>query len=137
MKTVKLNLNQITSYSEAFSALKAEKLPFKLSLILCKDYDILMKEYAFYETRRNELMEKYFVKNQDTQQYEQKAANTFTIYAGMEEECNKDFKELFAFESTVDIYQIEESWLEKLDIAPEHVTALMPFIETKEDTLNE
>ena len=56
-----LNLKHIVNFLNLYEDLKKEKLPFKLSLILAKNNQIIEKEYDFYLEQRNQLMDKYFV----------------------------------------------------------------------------
>lgn len=130
-----LNLKHIVNFLNLYEDLKKEKLPFKLSLILAKNNQIIEKEYDFYLEQRDQLMDKYFVLDEASGAYItlNKEKTIFKIKDGLDQECHDAFKELEEFEVQVDLRTIPSSMLENLNFTLEHVEALSMLLEEEEE----
>lgn len=126
-----INLKQIVNFLNLYEELKQEKLSFKLSLILAKNNQLLEKEYDFYLTERQKLMDKYFVLDEQSQAYVtlNKEHTIFKIKDGFEKECYNAFKELEDFTINVELKTIPESLLEQNNLTLEQINTLSMLLE--------
>ena len=62
---MELNFQQMNDLIEVFTDLQTKSLPFKLSLIIAKDMNLLNKEVEFYIEQEKAFAEKYLAKDEN------------------------------------------------------------------------
>lgn len=127
---MELNFNKINSLVEIFEELKDKELPFKLSLIIAKNKNVLDKEVEFYVEQERAFAQKYLQIGEDGQ-FIQDSPGVFKIIEGKEEECRIARQELDAFTADVDLRMIPMSLLEKMEqtFTPKQLSALEVIID--------
>lgn len=130
---MKLNYTQIASLIEALTALKEEKMPFKLSLIIAKNLEALNKEQEFYIDREREFAFKYLEFDVEKQEFIQTQPGVFKIKEGLEAECQEARHELDAFEIDVNLRMIPVALIENMDFTPDDLLKLATIIDDEEE----
>ena len=130
---MELNFNKINNLVEVFDELKDKELPFKLSLIIAKNKNILDKEVEFYVEQERAFAQKYLQIGEDGQ-FVQDTPGVFKIIEGKEEECRSARQELDNFTADVELRMIPMSVLEKMDqtCTPKQLSALEVIINEEE-----
>ena len=125
---MELNFKQISDLLEVFADLQTKTLPFKLSLILAKDMNLLNKELEFYMEQEKKFAEKYLATDENGN-FIQEQENVFKIKEGLVEECRAAREELNNFTTNVELRPLPMSALENLEFTPKQLTALEIIID--------
>jgi len=125
---MELNFRQLTDLTEVFTDLQTKALPFKISLILAKDMNLINKEVDFYIEQEQKFAQKY-LETDENGQYIQERENVFKIKEGMQEECRAAREELNNFTTNVDLKMIPMSALESLEFTPKQLQTLEMLID--------
>lgn len=125
---MELNFRQLTDLTEVFTDLQTKALPFKISLILAKDMNLINKEVDFYIEQEQKFAQKY-LETDENGQYVQERENVFKIKEGMQEECRAAREELNNFTTNVDLKMIPMSALESLEFTPKQLQTLEMLID--------
>lgn len=125
---MELNFKQMNDLIEVFTDLQTKSLPFKLSLILAKDMNLLNKEIEFYIEQEKKFAEKY-LETDENGNFIQERENVFKIKDNLVEECRAAREELNNFTTDVDLRLIPMSLLETLEFTPKQLTALEIIID--------
>lgn len=125
---MELNFEQMNDLIEVFSDLQTKSLPFKLSLIIAKDMNLLNKEVEFYIDQEKAFAEKYLAKDENGN-YIQERENVFKIKENLIEECRAAREELNNFTTDVELRKLPMSALENLEFTPKQLTALEVIID--------
>lgn len=125
---MELNFRQLTDLTEAFTDLQTKALPFKISLILAKDMNLINKEVDFYIEQEQKFAQKY-LETDENGQFIQERENVFKIKEGMQEECRAAREELNNFTTNVDLKMIPMSALESLEFTPKQLQTLEMLID--------
>lgn len=125
---MELNFKQMNDLIEVFTDLQTKALPFKLSLILAKDMNLLNKEVDFYMEQEKKFAEKY-LETDENGNYIQERENVFKIKEGLIDECRAAREELNNFTTKVDLRLLPMSALENLEFTPKQLTALEIIID--------
>jgi len=125
---MELNFQQMNDLIEVFTDLQTKSLPFKLSLIIAKDMNLLNKEVEFYIEQEKAFAEKYLAKDENGN-YIQERENVFKIKEDLIEECRTAREELNNFTSNVELRKLPMSALENLEFTPKQLTALEVIID--------
>ena len=130
-----LTLNQLASLLEALAEIQDTKMSFKLSMLLAKNLNLLQKEVEFYTEQEREFANRFFVVDEETQEFKQVQPNVFMIKEGMQEECASARKELDGFTVDVNLRMIPVTLIENMEFTPKQLSALEMLIEdeTKEE----
>ena len=83
---MKLTYSQLSAAYEALQYLVNQKLPFKSSLLISKNYASISKEYEFYEQQERKFAMEFLVFDPTTQNIEQVSPGAFKIKEGKYEE---------------------------------------------------
>lgn len=126
---MELNFTQISNLSDAFTDLKTQKMPFKLSLLIAKNTGLLENEMDFYIEREREFAQKYLLTNEETGEFVQERPGIYRIKEGMEEECREAREELNKFTTEVELRKIPASLLENLEFTPKQLEAMEIIID--------
>ena len=89
-------------------------MPFKLSLILAKNSNMLKAEQEFFIEREREFATKY-LQTDETGQFVMEGENIFKIKPGMEKECQEARNELNQFTTDIQLREIPLSLVENME----------------------
>ena len=123
-----LTFTQLQSMLDTITALKDQKLPFKLSLILAKNSSLLQKEFEFYVEQEREFALKYLEFDEQGQPISE-GDGMFKIKEGLQKECMDARNELNNFTCEVELRKIPMSLLEDLELTVDQVAGLELIID--------
>lgn len=121
-----LKLYELESILPSLNKLLDKELPLKISYSLFKLAKRLNEEYKFYNTKRQELIEKYA--ERDEKNNIKTENNTIPIQKELVEECNSKLLELNNFEFEIEFKPISIDLLGDLSITPKDLLILDKFI---------
>ena len=124
-----LNFNQISELISVMTELQDTKMPFKLSLMLAKNLNLLKKEEEFYIEQERQFAQKYLEFDAEKQEFVQTAQNVFKIKDGLEDECREAREALNNFTTEVELRMIPLSMIEDMEFTPKQLAALEMIIE--------
>lgn len=124
-----LNFNQISELISVMTELQDTKMPFKISLMLAKNLNLLKKEEEFYIEQERQFAQKYLEFDSEKQEFVQTAQNVFKIKDGLEEECREAREALNNFATEVELRMIPLSMIEDMEFTPKQLAALEMIIE--------
>lgn len=123
-----LNFNQLQSLVTVLNALKDEKLPFKLSLIIAKNSAMLQKEFDFYLEQERKFALEYLEFDENGAPVQQ-GENMFKIKDGKQEECAEARQALNEFTCDCNLRMIPLSLIENLEMTPAQLEGLELIID--------
>ena len=124
-----LNFNQISELISVMTELQDTKMPFKISLMLAKNLNLLKKEEEFYIEQERQFAQKYLEFDAEKQEFVQTAQNVFKIKDGLEQECREAREALNDFTAEVELRMIPLSAVESMEFTPKQLAALEMIIE--------
>ena len=124
-----LNFNQLSELIAVMTELQDTKMPFKLSLMLAKNLNLLKKEEEFYIEQEREFAQKYLEFDAEKQEFVQTAQNVFKIKDGLEDECREAREALNNFTTDVELRMIPLAMIEDMEFTPKQLAALEMIIE--------
>ncbi len=127
-----LNFNQISELISVMTELQDTKMPFKISLMLAKNLNLLKKEEEFYIEQERQFAQKYLEFDAEKQEFVQTAQNVFKIKDGLEQECREAREALNDFTAEVELRMIPLSAVETMEFTPKQLAALELIIAEEE-----
>lgn len=127
-----LNFNQISELIAVMTELQDTKMPFKISLVLAKNLNLLKKEEEFYIEQERQFAQKYLEFDAEKQEFVQTAQNVFKIKDGLEQECREAREALNDFTAEIELRMIPLSAVETMEFTPKQLTALELIIAEEE-----
>lgn len=124
-----LNFNQLSELIAVMTELQDTKMPFKLSIMLAKNLNLLKKEEEFYIEQERQFAQKYLEFDAEKQEFVQTAQNVFKIKDGLEDECRDAREALNNFTVDVELRMIPLSMIEDMEFTPKQLAALEMIIE--------
>lgn len=124
-----LNFNEISGLISVITELQDTQMPFKLSIILAKNLNLLKAEEEFYIDQERQFAQKYLEFNMETQEFIQTSPNVFKIKEGLEEECRESRAALNDFTADIALRMIPMSLIETMEFTPRQLVALERIIE--------
>lgn len=124
-----LNFNQLSELIAVITELQDTKMPFKLSLMLAKNLNLLKKEEEFYIEQERQFAQKYLEFDVEKQEFVQTAQNVFKIKDGLEEECREAREALNNFTIDIELRMIPLAMIENMEFTPKQLAALEMIIE--------
>lgn len=124
-----LNFNEISELISVMTELQDTKMPFKISLMLAKNLNLLKKEEEFYIEQERQFAQKYLEFDAEKQEFVQTAQNVFKIKDGLEQECREAREALNDFTAEVELRMIPLSAIEAMEFTPKQLSALELIIE--------
>jgi len=122
-----MKLGDIETLIPTLSSISTQKLPFKLSYKITKLNSRLKDDYTFYLEKGREILDKYGEKDEKGE-FKTFSNGNFIIKKGFEEPASKEMKELRDIEmDAIEIFFTPEE-LDCLEISPEDLAPLLPFI---------
>ena len=126
---MKMNYTTLSQLHHALEEISNNKMPFKLSMIIAKNLNMLKKEDEFYIEQERRFALEYLVIDAEKGVFEQSAPNVFRIKEGKEEECRKAREDLDAFEFDVALHMIPVALIETMEFTPNQLSALEVILE--------
>lgn len=126
-----LNYVQISNLISVCDELKDTKMPFKLSLLLAKNSNMLKAEQEFFVEREREFAIKY-LETDENGQFVTEGDNIFKIKPGLEKECQEARSELNQFTTDVQLREIPLSLVENMEFTPSQLSVLESLIKEEE-----
>lgn len=123
------NFNQLSELIAVMTELQDTKMPFKLSLMLAKNLNLLKKEEEFYIEQERQFAQKYLEFDAEKQEFVQTAQNVFKIKDGLEDECREAREALNNFTTDVELRMIPLTMIEDMEFTPKQLAALEMIIE--------
>lgn len=127
-----LNFNQISELISVMTELQDTKMPFKISLMLAKNLNLLKKEEEFYIEQERQFAQKYLEFDAEKQEFVQTAQNVFKIKDGLEQECREAREALNDFTAEIELRMIPLSAVETMEFTPKQLAALELIIAEEE-----
>ena len=127
-----LNFNQISELISVMTELQDTKMPFKISLMLAKNLNLLKKEEEFYIEQERQFAQKYLEFDAEKQEFVQTAQNVFKIKDGLEQECREAREALNDFTAELELRMIPLSAVETMEFTPKQLAALELIIAEEE-----
>lgn len=127
-----LNFNQISELISVMTELQDTKMPFKISLMLAKNLNLLKKEEEFYIEQERQFAQKYLEFDAEKQEFVQTAQNVFKIKDGLEKECREAREALNDFTAEIELRMIPLSAVETMEFTPKQLAALELIIAEEE-----
>lgn len=124
-----MELIKILSLRSLLTTLKASKLPIKTSYKIMKLIEFFESEAEFYQTEFNAIIEEYGEKGEDGNYQITEDGAAIKIVEGREEECNKALVALQNVHCDLPEIKFELDEFEGVEITPENLSVMMPFIE--------
>ena len=124
-----LNFNQLSELIAVITELQDTKMPFKLSLMLAKNLNLLKKEEEFYIEQERQFAQKYLEFDAEKQEFVQTAQNVFKIKDGLEEECREAREALNNFTIDIELRMIPLAMIENMEFTPKQLATLEMIIE--------
>lgn len=124
-----LNFNQLSELIAVMTELQDTKMPFKLSIMLAKNLNLLKKEEEFYIEQERQFAQKYLEFDAEKQEFVQTTQNVFKIKDGLEEECRDAREALNNFTVDVELRMIPLAMIENMEFTPKQLAALEMIIE--------
>ena len=126
-----LNYVQISNLISVCDELKDTKMPFKLSLILAKNSNMLKAEQEFFIEREREFATKY-LQTDETGQFVMEGENILKIKPGLEKEGQEARNELKQLTTDVQLREIPLSLVENMEFTPNQMAVLEGLIKEEE-----
>ena len=124
-----LNFNQLSELIAVMTELQDTKMPFKLSLMLAKNLNLLKREEEFYIEQERQCAQRYLEFDAEKQEFVQSAQNVFKIKDGLEDECREAREALNNFTTDVELRMIPLAMIEDMEFTPKQLAALEMIIE--------
>lgn len=127
---MKLSNKELLELSQALKAAMDKDMPYKTALKIGRNAKAVDEKVKVFAEEEQKLIKKYAVKNEagepdmDGQQ--------FRIENGREEDFFNDRQTLYDFETDTDLYRLEESELENMEMKPSEVMGLEAIIDMNE-----
>ena len=125
---ITIRMEQAIDFRDAADSFRNKKLPLPGAYKLNKILHNLEKDFEFYLTRFQEIIEKYAKKDEQGNYEFTEDGTQILIQDGKVDECNKELEELFNLEITIDNLNLTIDNLgENLECTPDELDKLMPF----------
>lgn len=124
---INIKLNDVMNAVEAFKFLQEQLLSARVAYKIGKITIALEEEIQSLQSARFNIIKKYGAKDENGQLIIND--NQYTIDPGNIEAANNELQELMDMEINLNVNKIKLDELEKYDITPIKMIALMPFIE--------
>lgn len=124
-----MKMYEILDLQNLYASIAHIKLPLKTSYKFARLMKRAEEEVNFYQTKFNEIVEEYGVKEENGQYKLTPDGMSIVIIPGKETECNQKLAELRNLDVSIEgiTFTIEE--LEKIDVSISELSCLMPLIE--------
>lgn len=125
---MKLHMADVLKFQAFYSQIREKQIPLKIAYKLNKLNLTMEKEAEFYQSKFNEIVDKYAMRD-DKGQYIMNDEVSVKIKEDKLDDCQKAMNELQNLEVAIDPIMFTLEDLESLEIGIGAMQALMPFIE--------
>ena len=126
---MKLKIKDLMNYSRSYEELSKEKMPVALAYKLSKISKEINEQIEFYQSQYNTYLQLYAEKNEDGTFKMNEQGNGFILQKDNIEEAQKKFAELDSYDFPIESVPISLNDLAGLDVSPEVMKGLLPFLE--------
>lgn len=123
---MKFTLNELNE-AKSLSLIAESKFSGKKAFLIARLMKKLQEEYDTYQTARRSLVIKYAEKDENGEPIIDSEGNV-KIGKNDMDKLNKEYEELVSTEVEIDAEPIDAEWLDDIELSPNQITELMPFI---------
>lgn len=123
---MKFTLNELNE-AKSLSLIAESKFSGKKAFLIARLMKKLQEEYDTYQTARRSLVIKYAEKDEKGEPIIDAGGNVRISDSNMAK-LNKEYEELVSTEVEIDAEPIDAEWLDDIELSPNQIAELMPFI---------
>ena len=125
-----MKINKLLKLNSTLQSLSSKELPLRASYSIAKFLSQTQSDIAFFNTRLASFLSTYSEKDEEGNFKYSEDNNGIVIDPALMDECAKEMQDINDFEVEIPELKIYYEDLEKIDISPEALMELMPYIQT-------
>lgn len=125
-----MKINKLLKLNSTLQSLSSKELPLRASYSIAKFLSQTQSDIAFFNTRLASFLSTYSEKDEEGNFKYSEDNNGIVIDSARMSECAKEMQDINDFEVEIPELKIYYEDLEKIDISPEALMELMPYIQT-------
>lgn len=125
---ITVKMQDILSFKEAVVDFKEKKLPLPGAYKMVKISNNLDKEVEFYQSKFQEILEKYAKKNDTGEYVFSEDGSQIIIQDDKIDECNSELEELLNLDVEIDNLDFSIENLGDIECTPEELEKIAPFM---------
>ena len=125
-----MKINKLLKLNSTLQSLSSKELPLRASYSIAKFLSQTQSDIAFFNTRLASFLSTYSEKDEEGNFKYSEYNNGIVIDPARMDECAKEMQDINNFEVEIPELKIYYEDLEKIDISPEALMELMPYIQT-------
>lgn len=125
-----MKINKLLKLNSTLQSLSSKELPLRASYSIAKFLSQTQSDIAFFNTRLASFLSTYSEKDEEGNFKYSEDNNGIVIDPACMGECAKEMQDINDFEVEIPELKIYYEDLEKIDISPEALMELMPYIQT-------
>ena len=125
-----MKINKLLKLNSTLQSLSSKELPLRASYSIAKFLSQTQSDIAFFNTRLASFLSTYSEKDEEGNFKYSEDNNGIVIDPTRMDECAKEMQDINNFEVEIPELKIYYEDLEKIDISPEALMELMPYIQT-------
>ena len=125
-----MKINKLLKLNSTLQSLSSKELPLRASYSIAKFLSQTQSDIAFFNTRLASFLSTYSEKDEEGNFKYSEDNNGIVIDPALMDECAKEMQDINNFEVEIPELKIYYEDLEKIDISPEALMELMPYIQT-------
>ena len=125
-----MKINKLLKLNSTLQSLSSKELPLRASYSIAKFLSQTQSDIAFFNTRLASFISTYSEKAEEGNFKYSEDNNGIVIDPALMDECAKEMQDINDFEVEIPELKIYYEDLEKIDISPEALMELMPYIQT-------
>ena len=125
-----MKINKLLKLNSTLQSLSSKELPLRASYSIAKFLSQTQSDIAFFNTRLASFISTYSEKDEEGNFKYSEDNNGIVIDPALMDECAKEMQDINDFEVEIPELKIYYEDLEKIDISPEALMELMPYIQT-------
>lgn len=126
---MKLTIKELSSFITSYQNIKNEKMSVGLAFTLSKIFKEVQEAIEFYRDKYNQYLSLYALPDEQGGYKISEDGKKVLLKTETLIEAKDKFKELDNYEFTLNITKIPFNTLNELNISPEEISGLAPFIE--------
>lgn len=125
-----MKINQLLKLNSTLQSLSSKELPLRASYSIAKFLSQTQSDITFFNTRLASFLSTYSEKDEEGNFKYSEDNNGIVIDPARMSECAEEMQDINNFEVEIPELKIFYEDLEKIDISPEALMELMPYIQT-------
>lgn len=125
-----MKINQLLKLNSTLQSLSSKELPLRASYSIAKFLSQTQSDITFFNTRLASFLSTYSEKDEEGNFKYSEDNNGIVIDPARMSECAQEMQDINNFEVEIPELKIYYEDLEKIDISPEALMELMPYIQT-------